>query len=283
MMQERLSEWQKHNRDLPDRIVYFRDGVGENQYAMVQQHELNEIRAACRLAKAGYNPPITVVVCTKRHMTRFYPSDETPRKFLDKREENFNPGLVVDDQSIRLPKLFDFWLQAQKPLQGTGRPCHYFVLENEIGYIPTQVQEIVSDPVKMPSPNVTLTMPNRLIPSAGSTPPLSRPSLSPLQPTTLTSCASVAAATSASFWSAGTLGALRRSTTSPTSCQAIGTWTMPQMSRPVIRSPRFFPTAATTCGSTRITPILATTLSRIPCSTFESLRRNWDGLGIMYK
>ncbi|KAK4495381.1 hypothetical protein PRZ48_013712 [Zasmidium cellare] len=149
MMVERLRLWFATNDKLPDRILFYRDGVGEDQFAMVKRHELPAVRAACELIAIekkvpDYNPPITMVVCTKRHANRFYPisTSGTNAKFVDGKTKNFKPGLVVDDRSIRLPKLFDFWLQAHQPLQGTGRPCHYFVLENGIGYTPDDLQQV---------------------------------------------------------------------------------------------------------------------------------------------
>lgn len=150
-MKERLHFWYRNNRSLPARILFYRDGVGEDQFAMVKREELAAIRAACMDVPSDvhphYRPDITMVICTKRQSTRFYPRAEDigpKRRTFYSDGGNFKPGLVVDDPSIRLPDYFDFWLQAHKPLQGTGRPCHYFVLENAIGYTPDQLQQIVS-------------------------------------------------------------------------------------------------------------------------------------------
>lgn len=149
MMAERLRVWSNTNNGrLPSRILFYRDGVGEDQFAMVKRHELQDVRAACdRIATEkgvpGYMPPITMVVCTKRHANRFYPAGPNAQ-VVDGKTGNFKPGLIVDDRSIRLPQLFDFWLQAHQPLQGTGRPCHYFVLENGMGLTPDGLQGVVS-------------------------------------------------------------------------------------------------------------------------------------------
>lgn len=150
MMFERLSLWHSANGELPGRILFYRDGVSEDQFSVVKRDEIRGIALACEKAagqfnKPGYKPPITAIVCTKRHQTRFYPinNENKPFKFYDK-GGRFRPGLVVDDHSIRLPKYVDFWLQAHQPLQGTGSPCHYFVLQNDSNMTPDQLQQLVS-------------------------------------------------------------------------------------------------------------------------------------------
>ncbi|EME38877.1 hypothetical protein DOTSEDRAFT_92165 [Dothistroma septosporum NZE10] len=149
MMTERLKVWYfaGDRRTLPPHILYYRDGVSESQFGAVKEQELTAIKSAC--AKAGasaqsenYTPKITVVICTKRHQTRFYPTSLNPGKEFDSKTGNPLPGMVVDDRAIRLPHYFDFYLQGHKALQGTARPCHYFVIENGIGYNPDQLQAV---------------------------------------------------------------------------------------------------------------------------------------------
>ena len=93
MMQERLNLWIKKNRRGPDRILIYRDGVSEGQYTQVLEHELTQIRKACKkVYGARPQPQITIVVVGKRHHTRFYPTDA---KKADSRGNSLN-GTVVD-------------------------------------------------------------------------------------------------------------------------------------------------------------------------------------------
>ncbi|CAK3778709.1 argonaute 7 [Lecanosticta acicola] len=155
MMLERLTHWyhnKANKKTLPDRILFYRDGVSENQFATVKQNELAAIERASKEAgrvfgKPDYKPLNTAVVCTKRHQTRFFPATDDKTVFENRnghfdRNENFKPGLVVDDPRVRLPNHFDFFLQSHMPLQGTGRPCHYFVLENQMNLSPDDLQRI---------------------------------------------------------------------------------------------------------------------------------------------
>ena len=80
-------------------------------------------------AQKPYRPKLTIVVCGKRHHTRFYPTHASHADSLG----NPLPGTVVD-QGVTDIYCFDFFLQAHGGLQGTTRPTHYFVVHDEIGF-----------------------------------------------------------------------------------------------------------------------------------------------------
>lgn len=67
MMEEHLRTFQKHNREPPKRIIFFRDGVDEGQYKKVCEQEFASVKAAAKACGGPkYNPTITFVVCAKR-------------------------------------------------------------------------------------------------------------------------------------------------------------------------------------------------------------------------
>ncbi|CAG8517980.1 1404_t:CDS:10 [Racocetra persica] len=110
----------------PERILFYRDGVSEGQFAQVLEGEINAVRAACSSLNESYKPTITFVVVQKRHHTRLFPLD---KKDAD-RTGNCLPGTVVESV-ITHPFEFDFYLQSHAGLQGTSRPTHYHVLYDE--------------------------------------------------------------------------------------------------------------------------------------------------------
>ncbi|KAF9950945.1 eukaryotic translation initiation factor 2C, 2 [Mortierella alpina] len=110
----------------PERILFYRDGVSEGQFAEVLRSEVASVRAACRSLDANYKPAITFVVVQKRHHARFFP---TRREEAD-RIGNCQAGTVVDSDIVH-PFEFDFYLQSHAGLQGTSRPTHYHVLYDE--------------------------------------------------------------------------------------------------------------------------------------------------------
>jgi len=132
MFLSRLQLWKKHNPQLPESIIIYRDGVSEGQFQQVLDLELPQIRNACRQAypatatKQGF-PRIAIIVCGKRHHTRFYPTAEAN---ADK-SSNCEPGTVVD-RGVTEVRNWDFFLQPHACLQGTARSCHYYVILDEV-------------------------------------------------------------------------------------------------------------------------------------------------------
>ncbi|RGP68489.1 hypothetical protein FLONG3_8128, partial [Fusarium longipes] len=124
----RLALWQTHNKQLPENIVIFRDGVSEGQFAQVLQKELPRIRIACN-AKYPKNkgPRISLIVSVKRHQTRFYPTSEESKTS----NNNIENGTIVD-RGVTQARYWDFYLTAHSSIKGTARPAHYTVLLDEV-------------------------------------------------------------------------------------------------------------------------------------------------------
>lgn len=91
-------------------------------------------------AQKRYRPKLSIIICGKRHHTRFYPMAEQNADQLG----NPRPGTVVD-QGVTSVYNFDFFLQAHGGLQGTTRPTHYFVVHDEIGFGADQLQKLTND------------------------------------------------------------------------------------------------------------------------------------------
>lgn len=148
MMISRLNVWKKRNSGaLPVNIIMYRDGVSEGQYQLVLDEELPLIRNACRqlyppdATKQGF-PKVSIIICGKRHHTRFYPTAE---KDAD-RSSNCEPGTIVD-RGVTEVGSWDFFLQAHCCLQGTARSAHYYVILDEIfrGIKPTSQHKSAAD------------------------------------------------------------------------------------------------------------------------------------------
>ncbi|KAL8656727.1 MAG: hypothetical protein Q9210_000068 [Variospora velana] len=139
MFKERLNLWAKHNRGaLPERIIIYRDGVSEGQYHILLRDELPQIRAACKEKyTGGKSPKISIIVCGKRHHTRFYPTNEKDADMYN----GGNPlsGTVVD-RGVTMEKGWDFFLQAHSALQGTAKPTHYVIIHDENGMNADQME-----------------------------------------------------------------------------------------------------------------------------------------------
>ncbi|KAK2460802.1 hypothetical protein APHAL10511_007272 [Amanita phalloides] len=143
MMIERLKLYKGKNKKLPERILIYRDGVSEGQYHLVMEEEFPKIRAAFEsfnTPQKRYQPKLTIVICGKRHHTRFYP---TASADADPKKSNPLPGTVVD-RGVTSVYHFDFFLQAHGGLQGSTKPTHYFVVHDTIGFNADQIQGLTN-------------------------------------------------------------------------------------------------------------------------------------------
>lgn len=139
---------------LPSHILFYRDGVSESQYGMVLHEEKPQIVDACKeyfeevrktsMAKnrgglnlrSTWTPKITLIVVTKRHHARFYPTTGN--------QVNLNVGSVADTRVVT-PNHLSFYLQSHASALGTARSALYNVIYDNVGYSANDLQAIVSN------------------------------------------------------------------------------------------------------------------------------------------
>jgi eukaryotic translation initiation factor 2C len=126
MAKEHLLAFRDACKVLPHRILFYRDGVSEGQFAQVLQFELAALKAACREIDPAYGPTITFILVQKRHHTRLFVANAQDAD----RSGNIPAGTVVDT-AICHPSQFDFFLCSHGGLQGTSRPTHYHVVYDD--------------------------------------------------------------------------------------------------------------------------------------------------------
>lgn len=83
------------NNSLPDRIVVFRDGVGDGQMNTVSQYEVPQMMSCFGMFGTDYQPKLGVVVVQKRISTRIF-SRGGPKGLT-----NPPPGTIVDHTITR--------------------------------------------------------------------------------------------------------------------------------------------------------------------------------------
>lgn len=152
MIIQRLKLWQEHNTQaLPQNILVYRDGVSEGQYQIVLDQEspaFDNAIAKVYPAKSP-KPKVSIIIVGKRHHTRFYPTKE------EDADKSGNPknGTVVD-RGVTSERHWDFFLQAHTGLQGTARPAHYIVVQDQIGLGADGLEQLVRT---LPHPTPTLS------------------------------------------------------------------------------------------------------------------------------
>ncbi|KAK7444785.1 hypothetical protein VKT23_015102 [Stygiomarasmius scandens] len=123
-------------KSAPKRLIFFRDGVSEGQFAQVRDQELDIIKKVC--ADLRMNIKITFIVVGKRHHYRFQPPLNSNQA---DRSGNMPAGTVVDT-GITHPVEFDFYLQSHAGIIGTSRPSHYNVLHDDNNFSVDALQDL---------------------------------------------------------------------------------------------------------------------------------------------
>lgn len=128
-----LKEYRNEHGSLPNRIIVYRDGVGEGQTDYVYQHEVMVLRKKLddiyKTAGIEQGYRMAFIIVSKRINTRFFLRNGNPE-----------PGTVVDDV-VTLPERYDFFLVSQSSRVGTVSPTSYNVISDNSGLSPTQLQE----------------------------------------------------------------------------------------------------------------------------------------------
>lgn len=127
-----LKQYQMIHNTLPDRILFYRDGVGEGQTNYVYEHELKHLITNLKNQYKEKPLKLAFVIVSKRINT----------KFFEERGNGVNnvpPGTIVDD-IVTLPERYDFFLVSQAVNQGTATPTNYNVIYDTFGLPPDKLQ-----------------------------------------------------------------------------------------------------------------------------------------------
>ena len=87
-----IKKFYKQTKQKPGRIIFYRDGVSEGQYSQVAREEIRALKreyllariaacptfldnlyripGACATIDPSFNPPVTYIICAKRHHIR---------------------------------------------------------------------------------------------------------------------------------------------------------------------------------------------------------------------
>ena len=129
-----IKAYYKRNKRYPDRIIVFRDGVGDGQVETVAKYEVKQLLATFKNIEPSYQPTLTVVIVQKRINTRLFAKSSSGL-------ENPLPGTIVDSY-ITKSSLYDFYLVSQNIRQGTVSPTHYIVVYDSKNMKPEHIQRL---------------------------------------------------------------------------------------------------------------------------------------------
>lgn len=133
-----LKKFHTVNHTLPDRIVVYRDGVGDGQLRTVAGYEVQQLSECFVSFGEAYHPKMAVVIVSKRINARiFVTQGNGPMPKLD----NPGPGTILD-HTITRKDWYDFYLVSQHVRQGTVTPTHYIVVHDKSELKPDYMQRL---------------------------------------------------------------------------------------------------------------------------------------------
>lgn len=138
----------QHNNCNPQRIIIYRDGVGDGDLDYVVNYEVKQLLQTFNRIEPNYKPQLSVIVVQKRINTRLFVGDVSRQcdylsrcvvsiqfdfydfcDFQRGRLENPAAGTVIDS-CITRRNYYDFFLVPQNTRQGSVTPTHYIVIHD---------------------------------------------------------------------------------------------------------------------------------------------------------
>ncbi|KIN94493.1 hypothetical protein M404DRAFT_168168 [Pisolithus tinctorius Marx 270] len=121
MVKTAVNLFGSRNKTPPQRLILFRDGLSEGEYAQAAEREIQAIKDAMD------------ALWTERKVNR--PKPLLTYIVVGKKNEGDKsgncPAGFVADKGVGNPMAQDFYLQSHGGLLGTSRPSHYIILEDE--------------------------------------------------------------------------------------------------------------------------------------------------------
>ncbi|KAI8735952.1 piwi protein 1 [Biomphalaria glabrata] len=135
LMTAALRKYHDVNKALPQKIILYRDGVGDGQLQTVFHSEQEQVMSALKdTGGQDYRPGFAFVIVKKRIQTRLFAKEGNGIN-------NPCPGTIVD-QIITKPNWYDFFLVSQSVRQGTVTPTSYNVIYDDSGLQPDHIQRL---------------------------------------------------------------------------------------------------------------------------------------------
>ena len=72
MIHDMVRNYESKMKEVPENIIFYRDGVGENQIELVEQREFQKTRNLLKREYPENTPKLTLIIVTKRIDDRFF-------------------------------------------------------------------------------------------------------------------------------------------------------------------------------------------------------------------
>jgi len=126
--------FKRSNGAFPERIIFYRDGVGEGQVEGVCKAEISQIKQALSTLGLGETTKLIYINTSKKVNTRIFGGDIG-------RFQNPMPGTVIDGE-ITDKDVYEFYLVSVAARQGMSTPTRYTVLYDTVGTSPHLIEHL---------------------------------------------------------------------------------------------------------------------------------------------
>ncbi|CAK5111404.1 unnamed protein product [Meloidogyne enterolobii] len=113
-----VTRYQNSRGDAPKRLILFRNGMSEGQFATAKQYEIPMVRLALQECSAS-SCKLTVLVSQKTHNIRLFAHEELSKPTGSSKNLNIKPGTVVDEQ-VTHPEHSEFYLNCHSAIQASS-------------------------------------------------------------------------------------------------------------------------------------------------------------------
>jgi aubergine-like protein len=135
-MRKALKTYYDINGCLPERILMYRDGVGDGDIHYIHTGEVQILEKTLKeiygQRSPGVEPRFCFIIVSKRINTRFFAK-------ANGGVENPGSGVVIDS-TVTLPERYDFYLISQSVRQGTVSPTSYNIIHDSFGLTSDRLQ-----------------------------------------------------------------------------------------------------------------------------------------------
>ncbi|KAM0676242.1 hypothetical protein GVAV_000205 [Gurleya vavrai] len=136
-------KYRTKNKILPERLIFFRDGLGDNQFKSIYEEEIKDIKQACSDLYQEKLPEINFLIAQKRHSVRFCMKNSQYNERSKGPIGNVPAGTIIDD--IKHYNERDFYVVTHHAIQGTSHPVRYHLMLNESNFSRIEVYGIIND------------------------------------------------------------------------------------------------------------------------------------------
>ncbi|KAK5574765.1 hypothetical protein RB653_010018 [Dictyostelium firmibasis] len=119
-----LRSYYSKNGRLPERIIVYRDGVGDGMLDQINKYEVSSIRESFSQLPQSMGPkPLLIYIVVKK---------QTHLRLFNMANDLSSPSQgVVVNKSVTKGGWYEFFLVSQKTHKGTANPTHYHVLQDD--------------------------------------------------------------------------------------------------------------------------------------------------------